>query len=62
MHRDGGDPLGTRLVLGYNTLLLKVVLENLDVSCCEEMGLCWMETNRLDYTFRLSERPSRVRP
>ena len=57
MHGDGRDPLATRLVLGHNALLLQVVLENLDVSRSEEMGLCWMETDRLDYTFRLGERP-----
>lgn len=62
MHRDRRDPLCTRLVLGNDALLLKIVLEHLHVSRSEEMRFRWMETNRLNDSFGLSKWPCRIRP
>ena len=49
MHRYTRDPLGPRLVLAHDRLLLQVVLEDSCLSGGEKVGLRRVEGDALDY-------------
>ncbi len=56
MNRDRRDPLGTGLVLVYDSLFLQIVLENCHMCRCEEVRFGRVECKRLDYALGGAER------